>query len=35
MKTIAAGIKKEYPARCCRPFNANPAVDEEIISWLK
>lgn len=32
---IAVGIKKRYPAKWCRPFNANHAVDEEILSWLK
>ncbi|MCI6302753.1 MAG: hypothetical protein MR652_06260 [Blautia sp.] len=32
---IAVKIKKKYPARWCRPFNANHAADEDIISWLK
>ena len=32
---IAEKIKKKYPARWCRPFNANHAADEDIISWLK
>lgn len=32
---IAVKIKKKYPARWIRPFNANHAVDEDIISWLK
>lgn len=31
----AIKIKKKYPAKWCRPFNANHAVDEDIISWLK
>ena len=32
---IAVRIKKKYPAKWCRPFNANHATDETIISWLK
>ena len=32
---IAVKIKKKYPAKWIRPFNANHAADEDIISWLK
>ena len=32
---IAVKIKKKYSAKWCRPFNANHATDENIISWLK